>query len=84
MKQRLKEFWGALPHQVQGAIALFGTAALTGFIDAASSGVLNAATLKHAAGIGFAAGLIALKAFLSLPSNAQAKLDSQGKAPEVK
>jgi hypothetical protein len=84
MWQRVKEFWGALPHQIQAGLALFGTAALTGFIDAATSGVLNAATLKHAAAIGLTAGLIALKAFLSLPSNAQAKLDAQGKAPEGK
>jgi hypothetical protein len=81
---RLKEFWGALPHQVQGAVVVFGTAALTAFVDAAGAENLSFAQLKHSAAVGVASGLIALKAFFSLASNAQEKLDKANAADEVK
>jgi len=80
MKQKLKDFWGGLPHQVQGAVVAFGTAALAAFVDAVSSGDYSAAHLKHSAAIAITTGLLSLKAFLSLPSNAQGKLDKQADA----
>ena len=80
MRQKLKDFWAGLPHQVQGALVASGTAALAAFVDAVSSGDYSAAHLKHSAAVAITTGLLALKAFLSLPSNAQGKLDAQNKA----
>jgi hypothetical protein len=72
---RAKELWGALPHKVQGAIVIFGTAVFTAFVDAINADSLSLHQLKHSAAVSVTAGIIALKAFISLPSNAQAKLD---------
>ena len=80
----VKEIWGALPHQVQGAGVAFGTAALAAFVDTVSSGDYSGTHLKHAAAISLTTGLLALKAFLSLPSNAQEKLDKQNGTAEGK
>jgi len=73
MWQKLKAFWASLPHQIQGAIIAFGTAAGTVLgeeLQALASGQesFTGATIKKDVLSALAAGLIALRAFYMFPS----------------
>lgn len=70
MWQRLKTFWGSLPHPLQATLVSAATVAGTAFVHALSEGdCFSTACLKHYAFTSLAAGAVVIKAFYMTPSN---------------
>jgi ABC-type Co2+ transport system permease subunit len=69
----VKAFWASLPHQVQAACILFGTAVITTLgkeFQALIFGTANftRSSLQHDLSMAIVAGVVAVRAFYMVPS----------------
>jgi len=81
---KLKQFWGELPHSFQAAIVAFGGGFIAALVHAYSDSgaVWTLAQLKHELPTFLASGFVSLRAYLMIPQSSTS-VDNGTKLPSV-